>query len=830
MKSDMKVLEVIYGKYSFRQDNGRIFLIDDGFTKITEYTQNDIDNGLKMLDLIPKEDLDLYLSMVQKNLSKSNDCYLEHRILKKNGESMYVLCYGSDSYNEEFNCTVGNIVIADVTDMVKLESVFNNVQEMFNTIMDNVPSGIGIYEIASNGVIKPVMSNKFCWEILGFKNEEELFNNFDFKKFLSPEDCLELSKEFYRLSKFEITEYNHEFKVFTNDNREIWLKFNFKISKLEDETINIYMVMTDVTELKNKMGIIDYQNQRYEVIQDLTNELYFEYDLSTDTITLPKNIETIFTGKSKGNTLKNFLKGGGINQLLHPKDVEKFQSTWKKAIKSGENGSHEFRMKIFPHDTKHQWYKADFIVTKDINQNSTGLFGKIVDVNENHVLKHEITKSKNVIDRLSSIDAITGLLNKTSFCNKFNETIKTLNLKDKCCAIISADINDFSYVNDNFSYDAGNEMLVEYAELLSNQKMYLFNCRIYSDFFYSFVYTNMSREELIDAVNKSNETFNVKQKNSYPAGDIHICAGIYFIEDLNVSSTICMDNCDLARRSIKGYKLNTKLAIYNEEMRNKRSREKAIASELNDAIENNKIEVFLQPKFNMETFKIIGAEALSRWRNDDGTLRPPYTFIPILENLGYVVQLDFYVYEQVLKLMRKWTDNNIPLLPISVNFSRVHTNYENFVDRVIQLAEKYQVDKSFVEIEITESAFAENTSILIKNMKRLREAGFKISIDDFGIGYSSLSILIDTPVDVIKIDKKFVDDLSTSQFKQDFLKQLCFLISTTHKDIIFEGVELPEQSKFLCDCGFYMGQGWLFDKAIPIDEFEHKYIKYPNQK
>jgi EAL domain-containing protein (putative c-di-GMP-specific phosphodiesterase class I) len=284
-----------------------------------------------------------------------------------------------------------------------------------------------------------------------------------------------------------------------------------------------------------------------------------------------------------------------------------------------------------------------------------------------------------------------------------------------------------------------------------------------------------------------------------------------------------MDNCNLARRSIKHDKSND-IAIYSEMLRDNRCKDKTIQFELNEAIRNEQIEVFLQPKFDMKTFKIIGAEALSRWRNPDGTYRSPVTFIPQLERLGHVVQLDFYIYEQVLKLMRKWKDDGIKLIPISINFSRIHNNYINFVDRVLNLANQYGIDKSLIEIEITESAFANSDSVLLNNIHRLRRLGFKIDIDDFGIGESSLSTLLDVPVDIIKLDKKFIDDLQLSENKQRFVKQLCLLIQTSNKNIIFEGVELQNQADFLCDCGFYMAQGWLFDKAISVTDFEKKYI------
>ena len=364
---------------------------------------------------------------------------------------------------------------------------------------------------------------------------------------------------------------------------------------------------------------------------------------------------------------------------------------------------------------------------------------------------------------------------------------------------------------------------MELANLLSSQEDFILNCRLYSDYFYCLIYSDKSKDELIANVNRIFDSFNLKQKLRYSASNMSICAGIFFINDGSLDSTVGMDNCNLARLSIKGDTF-TSLAIFDDELRLKRSREKSLIFELNEALKNNKIEVFLQPKFNMKTFDIIGAEALVRWRNNDGSLRSPVTFVPVLEKLGHIVQLDFYVFEQVLKLMDKWKKDGIKCIPISVNFSRIHNNYDNFVEKVLQVANKYDVDKSLIELEITESAFTENNTALLNNIKVLRSLGFKINIDDFGIGYSSLSVLLDASVDVVKLDKKFIDDLMNSTKKQTFLKQLCILISTTNKNIIFEGVELSEQAKFLCSCGFYMAQGWLFDKAIPSSEFERKYI------
>jgi len=826
MKDDINsqsiATDVVYGKFSLAFETLNICTIDKGFSNITGYTQEDLHIGLKMSDIISSEDWDVYFNKVISVLSIQPECYLEHRIVKKNGEKIYVLCYGKLNDDGIY----ADVMIADITKLAQIQNNYESVRNMFNAIIDNVPCGIAIYEVEKDSSIKPIMANKFCWDILGFDYSEQVSDDFYINNIFSKEKYPELFESIQRLISFEIEHYNHEFKFFNKKGVLIWIDFNLRIYQHGNELPMIYVVMSDVTKLKTQIYTIKHQKQRYELIQNLTNELYFEYDFIQDIITLPKNVETNYTGYYKGNSIKNFSKLLTDGDFIHPDDKEYFLKCWNSISDSSvdaqlldgfdvNKGSIEVRMQLYSKN-QYNWCRIDYIINRDENETANGIFGKIFDISESHSLKDEI-------ELLSTKDAITGLENKTSFCKKFDSIIGSLDVENKCCAIVSLDINDFSYINDNFSYEEGNNLLIELSELLSKQDFFILNCRIYSDYFYCLAYTDKSQDELMLSIKKVFEIFDLKQKARYSASNISICAGIYFILDNSLSSTVCMDNCNLARISIKNDTFTT-LAVFNDELRHKRSREKALAFELNEAFQTNKIEVFLQPKFNMQTFKIIGAEALVRWRNDDGSLRSPITFVPVLEKLGYIVQLDFFVFEQVLKIMSKWKNDGIECIPISVNFSRIHNNYNNFVDRVLEVANRYDVDKSLIEIEITESAFTENNTVLLENMKALRNFGFKINIDDFGIGYSSLSVLLDAPVDVIKLDKKFIDDLMNSTKKQTFLKQLCILISTTNKHIIFEGVELPEQAKFLCECGFYMAQGWLFDKAIPSSEFEDKYI------
>ena len=347
-------------------------------------------------------------------------------------------------------------------------------------------------------------------------------------------------------------------------------------------------------------------------------------------------------------------------------------------------------------------------------------------------------------------------------------------------------------------------------------------CRIYSDYFVS-LYRAKDREKLIDKIGERNRKFSEMQKKKYPLSNIQISCGLYFMRAADEDINTAIDNANLARRSVKG-STDIPGGIYAERMRIKRSHDQAIASEIFNAIKTGAIELFLQPKFDMKTRGLIGSEALARWRNADGSYKLPYEFIDVLENVGYITQLDFYIYEQVLINLAKWKREGRPLYPVSVNFSRKHNIYPNFVSRIAELAERYDVKKSLIEIEVTESCFTQDVKNLFSNMKKLREHGFKIDIDDFGMGYSSLSVLMDAPVDIVKVDKVFIDNIENNEKSREYIDRICNLIQTASKEIIFEGVETEKQAEILCGSGHRMAQGWLFDKAIPVAEFEKKYL------
>lgn len=562
---------------------------------------------------------------------------------------------------------------------------------------------------------------------------------------------------------------------------------------------------------------IEKQNEKLRLISENTDDVYYSYDVKTDVMHLTAGMTRLKVDYD--NDLQNFLRDRPSAEYIHPDDVEKYYREWKRALSSPCMGVKEFRTKAY--DDDYQWYSAAYISFADEQGKVTEVFGRISNINKLKTLVRKTDKDSEYIKRLLQTDQLTGMYNRKGFNA---QAAHILERRDDryVYAMVYSDINDFSYVNENFGYEVGNVMLRDYALSLQEGETYVLGCRIYSDFFIC-LYRAESRAELIRSVEQQNLRFTAQQKEKFPSGDIRISCGMYILPEGETDLNTAIDNANLARRSVK-HSSSILCGIYSQRMRIQKMHDQSICNELHSAIENRQIEMFLQPKFHLQKRVIIGAEALARWRNPNGSYKMPFEFIPILEKVGYIDELDFFIYAEVLSTLERWKHDGIKLLPVSVNFSQHHIIQPNFAESIIKTANEFDVDKSLVEIEITESCFSGDTQALFTVMDKLRSQGFKVSIDDFGVGYSTLSVLMKAPVDIVKIDKSFIDNIENNRSDREFVTNMCSLIDTAHKDIIFEGVETDAQADILSGSGYTQAQGWLFDKAMSLKQFEEKYI------
>ena len=388
-------------------------------------------------------------------------------------------------------------------------------------------------------------------------------------------------------------------------------------------------------------------------------------------------------------------------------------------------------------------------------------------------------------------------------------------------ALVYVDINNFSYVNENFGQQIGDSILKEFARMLIREEYVIEACRMYSDYFIELV-QGRDESEIYRKVGK-NSDFEKLQKIRYPASDMRLSAGICFIRGEDENFDTILEGANLARKAAKEQRGNG-VAIYEEEMRARREDSFWITGRFYGALQKGELELFLQPKFLLRERTIYGAEALARWRTKSGEVISPLRFIPPLENMGYIVDLDFYMLEQLLRAMRRWRESGRELFAVSTNFSRKHfeNGGEKFLERLLQLMQRYRIEPRYIELEVTESAVAENVDGLVRCLEKLKGMGFRIAIDDFGTGYSSLSMLMEIPADVIKIDKSFTDRISLED-QREFVVRMGQLVCVAKESVVFEGIEEEAQCRFLAERGFRC-KGYLFDRPLPLGEFERKYI------
>ncbi len=437
-------------------------------------------------------------------------------------------------------------------------------------------------------------------------------------------------------------------------------------------------------------------------------------------------------------------------------------------------------------------------------------------------LKSRLEESDTKIKKIQNRDQLTGLDTLEAFKSMYTSMVSELP-KDKVKALCYFDINNFGYINENYGHQVGDQVLKFLAQDIAEQEYYVMASRLYSDFYLMLAIGN-SRDELRKSICVQQKKFTNMQNHQYPSSGLSISTGLYFIESDKVEVETAIENANLAWKASKK-SVKREIAIFDDRLRERRVEEQQVIAEFYEALYRSDFEVFLQPKFNLLTREVYGAEALSRWRKPDGNVYYPNGYIDVLERIGYITELDFYIYEEVLKIMTKWRQQHKRELVISVNFSGRHFDGDGreFLNRISVITNKYLIEPKYIEIEITEGIIARNHEGLLSCLTCLRDKGFRVSIDDFGTGYSSLFVLTDLPADVVKVDKSFLD----KEFNQQnvaMLEAMGDIVSVAEKEIIFEGIETEEQCATLADCGFKYGQGYLCNEPISVVKFEKLYL------
>ncbi len=410
-------------------------------------------------------------------------------------------------------------------------------------------------------------------------------------------------------------------------------------------------------------------------------------------------------------------------------------------------------------------------------------------------------------------DERTGLLREKPFLERLRGVIEGQDPAQWC--LISIDIDHFKLFNDWYGREEGDFLLAEVGARLSEEAEAVGGLAGYlgqDDFCLLAPFEKEAIDELFDDINA------LIASHASSVGFTPVF-GISLIEG-PASALDLLDQAITAQNRAKS-DFRKRICLFRQPMREQEEQEYLILSEFLRGLDNGDIFFQLQPQCRVSTGKIVGAEALSRWRKADGTMVPPLDFVPVLESHGFITNLDCYIWEEVCIWLRSWIDEGHTPVPVSVNVSQVDFYMIDVPDRLEELVSEYKLDPSLLKVEITETSYANNADVVNDAAVRLREKGFLVLMDDFGSGYSSLNILRNMSFDVIKLDAQFLRIGNDEDQKGvHILESVIGMAKALSLPIISEGVETEKQSSFLERQGCLYVQGYQFYRPMDVEKFE----------
>ncbi|MGN0424189.1 MAG: EAL domain-containing protein [Acetatifactor sp.] len=409
-------------------------------------------------------------------------------------------------------------------------------------------------------------------------------------------------------------------------------------------------------------------------------------------------------------------------------------------------------------------------------------------------------------------DRLTGLYTKDFFYRKVREVLDAN--PEKEYSILCCNLENFKLYNDTFGRQAGDKLLIEVARILKKRvSPDAICCRFTADRFLCLT----DRESEL----KGRKCFvKAREKTrSELAENISVKLSIYEIWDPSIPVEKMCDRALWVVNTIKGI-YDKHLVVYDETLRKQLLREQIITDAMEEALEQKQFAVFFQPKYNLHDGRMVGAEALVRWIHPEWGFLSPGEFIPLFEKNGFICKLDEYVWDRTCERLRDWMDKGYGVVPVSVNVSRADIYHAHLVEHLCELVDKYRIDPSYLHLEITESAYTENPEQIISTVEDLRRRGFVIEMDDFGSGYSSLNMLGQISIDILKLDMGFIRTEFEKPLEQSILNDVVNMAHRLHLNVIAEGVETGSQRNQLRELGCDYAQGFYYAKPMPDKDYE----------
>lgn len=504
---------------------------------------------------------------------------------------------------------------------------------------------------------------------------------------------------------------------------------------------------------------------------------------------------------------------GSLSQLIHKDDIKNFFKTINNKIKSKAD-IFSFECRLARRDGSYIWSNIEAKFIYDRYGNVAKMLGSITNITQRKTWE-------NKLYRIAYYDNLTELPNS----NMLQSDLEKLCKGSAAFSVICMNIDDFKTINNTLGHDVGDRYLEKISKLLQN--FCKDNCTVYrqsGDEFVFLLKDAANRESIDNFVNLlqktlTNSTFEIN--NNYLGITTTIGVSI-FPEHSTLPSELLRFSSN-AMYFAKNFAKSTYIVYCHNISLTALERSK-LENNLRLALINSEFQVYYQPQVNIKTGKLIGMEALLRWIKPDGTKIMPSKFIPIAEDTGLILQLGEFVLRQACIQTKLWHSKYAYPLKISVNISEKQLENKNFIDVISTILAETEFNPKYLELEITESTAIKDINNIVTLLNKLKDINVKIALDDFGTGYSSLSHLKELPLNTIKIDKSFIDNIECDQKKKAIMKSVAILSHDIDLNIICEGVETENQLEFLKSINCDEVQGYYFGKPLSATDFETNFL------
>lgn len=567
------------------------------------------------------------------------------------------------------------------------------------------------------------------------------------------------------------------------------------------------------------MGNENKEEMREDALLEILSQNYeslYYVDFDNNTIKpyrMSKVIEEKFGAYFRTSPSYEDAMTGYIKSVVSPLDQEEMLKRAKpeflrNKMKDKRTYSYDFRVN---RDGEEQYFRFKISNLDGIGELHQAAVG-FADVTSEMDRVNQLIESQALLSMLE-YDRLTGLCTKEFFFKRVRKYIA--DHPDEELVLWTSDVEGLKVINDKYGMDKGDEVLQHMALGSGKFPGFLFGGRVEGDKFSALMTNQHVDYNKVNAIMENSTA-------DFPVPNVIIKHGIYEIKQ-NDSLTVqgMYDRTVLALQSIKNV-YGKYVAVYDDNFREKLLMHRQIVEDANSALRRGEFQVYYQPKVDAETGEVSGAEALVRWIHPEIGFMNPGVFIPLFEQNGFITKLDFFIWEEVCKALVEWEIRGVPTFPISVNISRRDFDDPNLAERIIHLVDKYHLDHSKFQVEITESSYVDNPEVIENTVKQLHDAGFLIAIDDFGTGYSSMMALSSLDLDIMKLDMSLIqnDVPGTAKNVLEFSMQLAKMLQLK---TVAEGVETDNQAARIRDLGGDYIQGYFYSKPLPKDEFE-KYL------